>query len=181
MIKIETERLILRNYTEADLKDIYEYLSLEEVSRYEDFYPLTIEQCKKFIEKNSANDSRLVAVLKETGKVIGSAGYFFGEDEDDVLLKNYYIDYDFNPKYGKKGYATEATRAVVNHIFNDLGGRRICADCDEKNDNSWKLLERLGFRREGHLMEGNYYKCDKEGNPIIINTYKYAMLKREFK
>lgn len=183
MIRIETERLILRNYSEADINDVFEYMSHEEVARYEDFHPMSMEEVSKWVIDNSKKDSRLVAELKDTGKVIGSVGYFFDgeDDEDEAKLRNYRLDFDFNPLYGKKGYATESARGVVAHIFNDLGGRRIGADCDVRNDNSWKLLERLGFRREGHLIEGTAYKGDKNDEPIIISIYLYAMLHREFK
>lgn len=182
MIRIETERLILRNYSESDTSDVFEYMSHEEVARYEDFDPMSMEEVSKWVLDNSKKDSRLVAELKESGKVIGSVGYFFDgeDDEDEAKLKNYRLDYDFNPLYGKKGYATEAARGVVAHVFNDLGGRRLGADCDVRNESSCKLLERLGFRREGHLVEGTAYKGDENDEPIIISIYLYAMLKREF-
>lgn len=181
MVKLETERLIIRNYQETDIQDVYEYMSLEEVALYEDFYPMDMEEVSEWVLNNSKKDSRLVTELKETGKVIGSIGYFFEDDEDEAKLKNYRLDFDFNPKYGKCGYATEAAKALIAHIFDDLGARRLGADCDDRNENSWKLLERLGFRREGHLIEGTAYKGDKEDNPIIISIYLYAMLNHEYK
>ncbi len=49
MILLETERLILRNYKETDIQDIFEYFSNEEVAKYEDFFPMTREEVKELI------------------------------------------------------------------------------------------------------------------------------------
>lgn len=51
MIKLETNRLVLRNYETEDLSDVLTYFSDEEVSRYEDFYPMSKEQVKEIIDE----------------------------------------------------------------------------------------------------------------------------------
>ena len=47
---------------------------------------------------------------------------------------------------------------------------------DPKNQDSWGLLERLGFRRKAHLRQNVYFWRDAEGNPIWKDTYTYALL-----
>ena len=54
------------------------------------------------------------------------------------------IGYDFNEKFWNKGYATEACIALLNHIFCEVGGRRVYAECNDDNFPSIKLLERIG-------------------------------------
>lgn len=166
MINLETERLYLRNYDTKDFDDVYAYFSREEVARYEDFDPMTKDEVKDLIEEWKDMDNRLVAVLKDSGKVIGSVGYWIDEDED------YSIDYDFNPDYGKCGYATEAAAKVVDYLFSEKKIPKIYGDCDVENEGSFKLMERIGFKRIKQL-DNESYKDDKEGNPILISIYIY--------
>ena len=173
MIHIETERLIIRNYKTTDFKDVFAYFSNEEVSRYEDFYPMSEEQVRDIINEWKDMDNRLVAELKSKNIVIGSIGYWT-DDEG-----HHCIDYDFNPAYGGHGYATEAGEALVRYMFENVGVGAVYADCDVQNVSSWKLLERLGFERMEQL-DNQSYKNDKDGNPIIISTYLYG-LKKQFK
>ena len=168
MIHLETEHLILRNYKIEDFKDIYEYFNNEDVARYEDFYPMTDIEVKKLIDDWKDKDSRLVVELKDNNTVIGSIGYFIDEDGD------YSMDFDFNPSYGKKGYATEAGEKLLTHLFNTIGAKEIYGDCDIHNVNSWRLLERLGFKRIKQIDNASY-KDDVDGKPILISIYLYKI------
>ena len=175
MIHIETQRLILRNYRSTDVDDYYEYMCLESTARHEDFEPLTCDECERAVSDRVQNDSFWVVELKENGKVIGDVCHRNGEYD------TYEIAYDFNIGYWKKGYATEACRALIDHIFTMLNGRRLYVGVNEDNADSWRLLERLGFRREAHCIEDVAFKVDAEGNPIYVNSYFYAMLRRDWK
>ena len=88
MVFLETERLQLRNYRETDFPDVMKYFSSEEVSRYEDFDPMSETQVKEIISEWKDMDNRLVAELKESHKVIGSVGYWIDEEG------HHCIDYD---------------------------------------------------------------------------------------
>jgi len=177
MIYLETDRLILRNYQLKDISDFYEIMSQEFVARHQNFVaPLSRERCEQSVTKRLDNDSYLVCELKENGKVIGTLEQ---EKEDNG---NYAIGYEFSEKYGKKGYATESVKALISHLFLTLDARRIYADMDEGNVNSWRLLERLGFRREAHFieLETSFNEKDEHGNPILVNCFVYALLKKEW-
>ena len=174
MVWYETERLILRNYKEKDTEDYYEYMSLESTALHEDFYPFSREESRRAVEERLQDDSYWVVELKQNSKVIGDVCYRKGEYD------TYEIAYDFNEKYGKKGYATEACRVLVRHIFTVLKGRRLYAGCNEENKASWRLLERLGMRREAHCLEDMAFKTDEAGTPIYVNSYYYALLKEEW-
>lgn len=168
MVWIETENLILRNYRITDAKDVFKYFSDEEVSRYEDFYPMSELQVREMIDEWKDMDNRLVAELRPDGTVIGSIGYWI-DDEG-----HYCIDYDFNPAYGGNGYATEAGEKLVCYLFETVGVNAIYGDCDVQNVSSWKLLERLGFQRIRQL-DNQSYKNDKDGKPILISTFLYEL------
>ena len=172
MVDIRTERLIIRNYKESDLVDIMNYFSNEEVSKYEDFYPMSEEQVRNIIAEWKDMDNRLVAELKEKQIVIGSIGYWV-DDEG-----HHCIDYDFNPEYYGKGYAMEAGDALIQHLFWVIDVDAIYGDCDVRNVSSWKLLERLGFQRIKRF-DNQSYKNDRLGNPILISTYLYELKRME--
>lgn len=171
---IETERLILRRFQDNDYIDFYEYMSLEETAEFENFSPKTEEECKRIIVYRKEQENYFAVVLKENNKLIGNVEY------DVEEYDSYSISYDFNPVFKRVGYATEAVKAMVDYIFLKLDGRRIYAECDEGNIASCKLLERLKFRKEGHMIEDVTFKVDEENQPIYVNSYLYAILKREW-
>ena len=174
MVLYETKRLILRNYQSKDVADYFEYMNLESTALHEDFEPYTLEECEKAVKARLSNDAFWVVELRDEGKVIGDVCCRKGDYE------TYEIAYDFNENYGKRGYATEACKVLIEHIFKVLKGRRLYVGCNEANESSWKLLERLGFRREAHCIEDVAFKQDGDGNPIYVNSYFYALLSHEW-
>ena len=90
----------------------------------------------------------------------------------------YCIDYDLNPRYFGQGYATEASNALVYYLFESVVISAVYGDCDVQNVSSWRLLERLGFQRISKL-DNQSYKNDKNGNPILINTFLYELDKAQ--
>jgi RimJ/RimL family protein N-acetyltransferase len=152
-------------------------MSQEFTAKYQAFAPLSLERSEQAVTERLDDDAYWVCELRENGKVIGDLEYTKGEDG------NYEIGYEFNEKYGKKGYATEACKSLIAHLFLTLNARRISADMDEPNVNSWRLMERLGFRREAHFIEceASFNEKDEQGNPIYVNYYVYALLKKEWR
>ena len=114
MVRLETKQLILRNYQPEDFYDIRKIFSNEEVSRYEDFYPMSDEQITNIITEWKNMDNRLVVERETDGIVIGCIGYWV-DDEG-----HHCIDYDFNPEYGRNGYATEAGNALIHYLFETI-------------------------------------------------------------
>lgn len=86
------------------------------------------------------------------------------------------LGYVFAGAYQGQGYAAESARAVIDRAFDDMGAHRIVAMCNPDNAKSWRLLERLGFRREGHLLQNIYFKTDSRGRPVWQDTYLYGLL-----
>jgi [ribosomal protein S5]-alanine N-acetyltransferase len=174
---IETERLILRKFSSDDWKDLYEYLSQESVVKYEPYEVFTEDKCKESAIKRSQNDAFWAVCLKDNNKLIGNV-YFEQQEPEEFLT--WEIGYVFNPSYYGKGYATESCKGILNYAFEQLNARRIVAMCNPKNTASWKLLERLNMKREGHLKKNIFFKYDKEQQPIWNDTYEYALLKDDW-
>lgn len=169
---LETERLILRRYNEKDLADLYEYLSDEEVVKYEPQKAMNMEETKGNLEWRISTDEMIAVELKSTHKMIGNV--YLGKRDFDTLE----MGYVFNRNYWGMGYASESCKALMNQAFSN-GIHRIFAECDPNNKASWSLLERLGFRREGYFKQNVYFWKDEKGNPIWKDTYVYGKLKEE--
>jgi [ribosomal protein S5]-alanine N-acetyltransferase len=54
------------------------------------------------------------------------------------------------------------------------------ARCDPRNEASWKLLERIGFRREGHFRRFAFFRRDDTGKPLWHDAYEYAILDEDY-
>lgn len=174
MIQYTTDRLILRNFAPGDVEDVYAFMSLESTALHEAFEPYTHAQCEEAVRRWQSNDRVWAVELAAEGKVIGSLNYSPQE------YGAFEIGYDLHEAYGRKGYATEACRVLVEHIFLVEGGRRITAGCNAGNEASWRLLERLGFRREGLFLEDVAFKKDGAGEPVYVDSYYYGLLRREW-
>ena len=90
-------------------------------------------------------------------------------------LRESAIEYVADTEYEGKGYITEAIKAVLAVLFEDLGAHRVKADYNENNVRSWRLLERCGFRREGHLVENR-----RNADGSFHGDYLYGLLRREY-
>lgn len=167
---METKSLIIRKFMPDDFEDLYEYLSQEEVVEYEPYGVFTKEECKKEAIARSENTAFWAVCLKGSNKLIGN---IWLEKQE---LETWELGYVFNSNYQGKGYASEAAFALVDDVFRNKKAYRVIAMCNPLNKSSWKLLERLNFRREGHLIKNNYFKKDKQGNPIWIDTFEYGIL-----
>lgn len=174
MENIVTDRLIIRNFEQNDWQDLYEYLSDEEVVKFEPYDVYSETQAKEEAIRRSNDKSFYAVCLKENQKLIGNL--YLGKGEFDT----WELGYVFNRKYQGQGYAIEGSKALLDQAFINLGARRIIAMCSPKNEHSWKLLERLHMRREGLLLQNIYFKNDGNGEPIWFDTYEYAILKGEW-
>lgn len=178
MEKIETSRLIIRRFQSNDWKDLYDYLSDENVVKFEPYGVYSEDDSKQAAINRSGNTAFWAVCLKENGKLIGNI-YF--EQEQPSKFLTWELGYVFNANYQRKGYATESCIAIINYAFENMNVRRIIAKCDPDNTNSWELLDRLRLRREGFLLKKGYFKCDSQGNPLWHDTYEYAILADEWK
>lgn len=171
---MDTERLIIRKFNADDWEDLYEYLSQEEIVKFEPYEVFTKEKSKQEAINRAEDPAFWAVCLKETGKLIGNI-YLSKQD-----FNTWELGYVFNKNIHGKGYATESAYALVDYIFRTKNARRVVAMCNPVNEASWKLLERLGLRREGHLLQNIYFKKDEFDNPIWLDTYEYGILSSEW-
>ena len=172
-MKIETERLIIRHFEETDGSDLYDYLSKEEVVRYEPYKSYSYNEAIAEAKRRS-EDKNFYAVALKTGKVIGNL--YLAKGEYDT----WDLGYVFNSDFWGNGYAFESAKALITCAFDNMGARRIIALCNPLYEASWKLLEHLAFRREGLLIKNIFFFTDESGNPIWQDTYEYGLLKEEW-
>lgn len=169
---METERLILRRFRKSDLHDLHEYLSDEHVVRFEPYKPMNLHETAENLDWRISTDEMIAVELKDDGKMIGNV--YLGKRDFNTVE----IGFVFHRRYWGRGYAAESCRALIEKAFSD-GVHRIYAECDPKNESSWRLLERLGFQREAHLRKNVCFWNDEQGKPIWKDTFVYAILNEE--
>ena len=182
---IETERLILRPFIEADYEDVFEYLNEPMVNCFACMKLNSLQEAKaETIRKAKETDYLFAVVLKENGKVIGEIEAHPESSQPDKAensaLDTFSPCWMLNKDYHNNGYAYEAAKAFFDYLFNEKGARRIYAYTEDYNISSQKLCEKLGMRREGLFKEFVTFVNDENGNPIYENTYQYAILKKEW-
>ncbi len=160
--EIRTERLLLRRYREDDLDRLAAIQALPEVARYVYWELRTRAEvepalAKRIAETRLEQDDDVVTLAVERqddGILLGDATIFLRS----VANRQVEIGYVFHPDAGGHGYATEATRALVDLAFDDLNAHRVFARTDARNTASAALLRRLGMRQEAHFREAEIFK-----------------------
>ncbi|MEV6560352.1 GNAT family N-acetyltransferase [Nocardia sp. NPDC051756] len=178
-LPIETERLILRTATAADLDDMYAYKSQPDVCRYLPYEPMSRDQVAERLagvwartELTEVDQGLNLSVEdKATGRLLGDVVLFWRDAES----RSGEIGYVFSPSVAGRGYATEAARALLRLGFEQLSLHRIIARIDARNDASARVLSRLGMRREAVHLEDMWFK--NEWSDTVI----YAMLEDEWR
>jgi RimJ/RimL family protein N-acetyltransferase len=155
LITINTSRLSLRALTAADTDDFFAIYSDPEVMRYWSTPALANrDAAAKLIAEIQEGFSRHELLkwgiaLRSDDRVIGSATLF----HPDFTHRRVEVGYALGRAYWGQGYMQEALTAIFNYAFDTLNFHRIEADVDPRNAGSVRILERLGFQREGYLRE----------------------------
>lgn len=158
--KIETKRLILRPISLFDAKDMFEYASEPEVSKFLTWEPhKSIEDTLEVLNKmtNASDNHKIFAVvLKENKKMIGTIdAIIFGRSDEDRKIE---VGYCIGKNYWNKGLTTEALNAMINFLFKEYNIHRIQAKHALKNPASGRVMEKCGMKKEGILREYFYIK-----------------------
>lgn len=170
---METPRLILRKHTENDWKDLFGYLSLPQTYIFEPGEPIDSTQAKRLAKERSKGTHFLAVELKENRKMIGHL--YFKQIPPDHFM-TWELGFIFNPAYHNKGYCTEAAKKLIEYAFQELNAHRIIAYCNIKNIASWRVLEKIGMRREALNLQKGYFRKDEKGSPLWFDSYQYAIL-----
>ncbi|PEJ51775.1 MULTISPECIES: GNAT family N-acetyltransferase [unclassified Bacillus (in: firmicutes)] len=173
---ILTERLYLREVNITDTNRLFTILSREDVTKYYGLDALTnssqvIDLIHFFREMYETRSGiRWGIIEKETNKLIGTCGFNAYQERN----KRAEVGYEIHPDYWRKGYATEAVKALLNYGFDMLQLNRIGAIVYPENLPSQKLLEKIGFTNEGLLRE---YLIQ---GTSVHDTYAYSILRKEW-
>ena len=130
-----------------------------------------------------AEPARLAAtlIIELDGKVIGDFmlrvedAWAQAEVADRACGTQAELGWVLDPAHTGRGYATEAVRGLLEYCFTRLGVRRVVATCFLANDTSWRLMERLGMRREGHAVAESLHRSGR-----WLDTVTYAVLADEW-
>ena len=170
---LRTPRLLLRPFSASDGEGLYRILSDGETVKYEPYPPFSREEADAEAARR-ATDPAFWAVCLPDGTLIGTL--FFS----DCAFYGAELGYVFSRPHWGNGYAAEAARAVMEHAFATTDLHRVCAMCNPENVRSWRLLERLGMRREGVFRQDIFFSRRPDGSPVWQDTYLYAILRDEF-
>lgn len=181
---IETERLILRPFSESDAADVFEYLREPVVNCFASMKLNSLEEAKAELKKRVGETEYYFAiVLKDADKVIGEIDAYpeHGEPHNTSSpFDTFSPCWMLNDVYQGKGYAYEAAHAFFDYLFREKGARRIYAYTEDYNLPSQHLCEKLGMRREGLFKEFVSFVNNPDGTPHYENTIQYAVLKKEW-
>ena len=174
--ELSTERLRLRSFTDADAEALYALHSDAHVLRYWDSPPWTdraradgfLARCREMAEEGSG--VRLAIDQRDDGSFLGWCSLSRWNPTYRSAALGYCLG---EPAWGH-GYATEAARAVLEWAFETLDLNRVQAETDTRNAGSARVLEKLGFRREGTLRQD----CVVDG--VVSDSWIYGLLRAEW-
>jgi ribosomal-protein-alanine N-acetyltransferase len=172
-VPIETERLRIRTLVPEDWQAVHAYTYKAEVMTYLPEGQMPEEQTRQFIAEHMGEEARAYAVnliaLAEN-RLIGHI-LFHPWFSPHI----YEIGWVLHPRYQGRGYATEAAAALLRYGFETLRVHRVIATCQPENIPSWRVIEKLGMRREGHLRQ-----CIQLHDERWWDEYFYALLEDEW-
>ncbi len=176
-MQLVTEKLFLRDHFNEDWISIHEYAKEPDFSKYDFWGPNTEADTKEYVRRSIEQEQReprykfdFAVVDRASGKVIGGAG--IKRDSESSSVAN--MGYAINPLFQKKGLATEAAIRLLEFGFNELKLLVIWATCDSENTASYRVMEKCGMKKVGHIIR------HKELKGRWRDTYRYEMTSSEF-
>jgi RimJ/RimL family protein N-acetyltransferase len=174
MDPIVTPRLILRPFEDTDFEAVHEYASDPVVTRYQTWGPNSEADTRAFISRarealeSPAPHEIYLAIVERS--LIGGCGLKPGRVEH----REYEIGYSLNPRFWRQGLGREAVTHLLDFAFGSVGAHRVFAYIDPLNHASIRLAEKVGLRREGHLVRDVCIEGEWR------DTLVYAVLEDEF-
>ena len=177
---VRTARLTLRPAAADDLTATWQYRRLPEVSRWLTRAPATVEEYRgQFLDPDRL---AMTLVVELQGQVIGDLmlrvedAWGQAEVADRVRGTQAELGWVLHPEYAGHGYATEAVRALIDVAFDGMGLRRVTAGCFAANEASWRLMERVGMRRETVTVRESLHRSgewlDGMGYALLADEYR---------
>lgn len=173
---LETERYLLRQFEKNDKEHIFEMRTDPDVMRYMDRNPMKdISEAENLIEKviTAYRDKTMlgwVIIDKNSGEFTGYIGFW------EIFAENCRasIGYALKPQYWGKGIMNESMKIVLKFAFSVFNLHSIEANVNPSNQNSIKLVEKFGFKKEAHFRENMLF----DGK--FLDSAIYSLLESEF-
>lgn len=174
-----TDHLVLREFVESDFDAMLAYQADPRYQRYYEGmrdrgrYELAQRLVRMFCEyqkEEPRTKFQLAITLRYDDRLIGNVGV----RKDKAESTEGELGCELAPDYWNNGYATEATKAMIGFGFKQLGLHRISATTMADNKGAWRVLEKLGMRREGELRETTLLASG------WANSVLYGILDREW-
>ncbi len=181
VVKLETQRLFVRDNCEKDLADHFALISDPLTMRYlPELYVKTIEEANCNLQKSIAaalsprrKEYFFAIILRQSNKLIGSIGYTVEAENEQGKLVN--LGYFIRREYWGMGYTLEAARRLVEFAFLQDNVLKIETGCLKENTASEKIMIRLGMRKEAELLKHQLH----EGR--FKDRVVYGLRKNEWK
>ncbi|MCL2867235.1 MAG: GNAT family N-acetyltransferase [Clostridia bacterium] len=174
--RLETERLILRSLSMHDAPDVYAYSKDPRVAQYVlwDAHR-SIAETRGYLRSvlrqyRAGEPTTYGIVLKKTGKVIGTIGFMWLNEENQSAE----IGYSLSRIHWNQGLMTEALRALLGLCFRRLALNRVEAQHDTRNPASGRVMQRCGMTKEGTLRQRLYSKG------VYVDVDIYAVLAADY-
>jgi [ribosomal protein S5]-alanine N-acetyltransferase len=178
---LETERLILRDYTDEDKSALIQNIDDLDVTQWLRVvpYPYTekdadwfLNHCKELALKDPRETYNLVLEEKENKVFLGAIGL----SEINYFSGTATIGYWLGKKHHRKGYMYEALKEIIRFAFENLGLRRLDIEADSQNEASNGLIKKAGFTFEGTRKQ---YRKNKSNNKTP-DAHQYGLLKEDW-
>lgn len=179
---IETERLILRAFEQTDLKDFYEYASVEGVGEMAGWkHHESIDESQEIMNSFIDNDKVFAIFLKENNKVIGTVGIEkYGLEDALTEFKDHCgreLGYVLSKDYWGKGLMPEAIKAVIDYLFNELDYDFLLCGYYNFNERSKRVQAKCGFRPYRSLTMTTQIGTKEQGTlTLLMNPNKNIKL-----
>ena len=178
-IELESERLIYRKFKQDDFSVFFDLFSNLENIKYRSGEPKNESEVQDYLnwgiscaEEENCKNFKYAVVLKADNSLIGSCEIYDTQKDPAQLA------WELHRDYWRKGYGTEIGETLLKFGFDVLNIRRIVADCNALNRGSYRIIERIGMRREAHFIKSN--KGNSALNYAWCDRYHYAILKEEW-
>jgi len=170
-VQLVTESLVLRGWSESDLRDLYEYASVEGVGENAGWdHHRSLEESRRILESFIQHKKTFAIQLKGSGKVIGSVG-LEARDEDAGLnedLRGREIGYVLSKDYWGRGLMTEAVTAVIRYCFQELNFDYLTCGHFDYNDRSRRVVEKCGFHFLKNVITNTARGVDEPGKLYVL-------------
>ncbi len=169
-VRIETERLILRPWTEADLEDFFAYASVPGVGEMAGWnHHISIEDSQKILDSFIRHKKTFAIEWKESGKVIGSLG--IEELDPDPVEGEAYgreVGYVLSRDYWGRGLMPEAVQAVISYCFEVLRYDYLTCGHFDHNHRSRRVIEKCGFQFLKNVVTSTVRGVEEPGKLYVL-------------